>query len=386
MLINVCRVCGRSRLCPKAVNLFKPGRKELLRRIHLITGIRLQQIPNAPDMVCFCCQTDITSAMLFRTQFILEQKKWVPVKNIDEVVENKVQKGKEKVEKEEEKKKKEDPVPKKRKCQRRKSQSWKPLETVDIVVKSDIKTSTGVDDEFDQPVEIFDKPEASDSDVNLENIEIKDSELFEVEKDLDSNCELPKVQIYKCDTCGLIKYNKSTLERHMYEHTGIRPHPCKECKKTFLTANELRAHYLSHHTMEPPFDCRYCERRYFSAVGRKKHERIHTNERPFVCDQCGKAFTRSCTLNAHKETHTANKKFSCDVCDRSFSLKKHLVTHFRSNAHKRKTEMALSLSESMSLVNIETNETWSQSQGTQVVSPINDNLVQTQFVLLCEDF
>ncbi|XP_016980429.1 transcription factor Ouib [Drosophila rhopaloa] len=392
MLVNVCRVCGRSRLCPKAVNIFKPGRQEMevLRRIHLITGIRLQQIPKAPDMVCFCCQMDINSAMHFRRTCISEQKKWVPSEKAEEFDEN-------------QKEEPMDPLPKKRKYTRRRARSTMPVETVDIVVADEnipFPEATGGDEEFDQLAEISREPESTDGDPKLEDddtklddddakieeFEVKEEEfLLMDDEDTDSECKLTgKVQIFACNTCGVIKTNKSSLIRHKYDHTGKRPYPCKECSKTFLSGNELKAHNLTHHTKDPPFPCRYCERRYFSVVGRKKHERIHTNERPFVCDQCGKTFTRTCILKAHMESHTALKKFSCAICDRSFSLKKHLVTHFTSSKHKRNAEMAGSLSsESLSTVNMETDETWSES--TKLSSSVDEKLVQSQFDILCQE-
>eukprot|EP00099_Drosophila_melanogaster_P009640 NP_001262384.1 numerous disordered muscles, isoform B [Drosophila melanogaster] len=369
MLINVCRVCGRSRLCPKAVELFKPGRQDILRRIQLITGILLQQIPNAPDMVCFCCQTDLQSAMIFRRQCILQQKKWVPLLQSDKVGAS-----------EEKKVEPNDPSTKKKTTKRRRGRPRMPLEIVDIVVTNESKASAGESvggDEFDQPVEISNEPDATDSDVNLEEIDLPD------EDGLESDHDLPNVQIHKCDTCGIIKNNKSSLVRHQFEHNGIRPYPCKECPKTFLVASELKAHNLTHHTLEPPFACRYCDRRYFSVVGRKKHERVHTNERPFVCDQCGKAFTRTCILKAHMAVHQVVRKYSCDVCDRSFSLKKHLATHFISNTHKRNAEAVTSSSEYMSMLSFESDETW--SQGTPLTTSIDEDLVQSQFDLLCQE-
>ncbi|EDW42988.1 transcription factor Ouib [Drosophila sechellia] len=369
MLINVCRVCGRSRLCPKAVELFKPGRQAILRRIQLITGIRLQQIPNAPDMVCFCCQIDLQSATIFRRQCILQQKKWVPLQHSDEVGAS-----------EEKKVGPNDPSTKKKTTQRRKGRPRMPLEIVDIVVANGNKASADASvggDEFDQPVEISNEPDATDSDVNLEEIDLPD------EDGLESDHDLPNVQIHKCDTCGEIKNNKSSLVRHQFEHNGLRPYPCKECPKTFLSASDLKAHNLTHHTLEPPFACRYCDRRYFSVVGRKKHERVHTNERPFVCDHCGKAFTRTCILKAHMASHQVVRKYSCDVCDRSFSLKKHLATHFISNTHKRNAKAVTSSSEYMSMLSFESDETW--FQGTPLTSSVDEDLVQSQFDLLCQE-
>ncbi|KAH8340741.1 hypothetical protein KR059_005770 [Drosophila kikkawai] len=329
MLINVCRVCGKSTLCPKALELFKVDNQKILRRFYVITGIRLQPIPGAPDMVCFCCQTDLDSAILFRKHCILEQKKWVPLKKETEAEEENLKaevenlKAEEALKADQEKKEEDTATTPKRPGRRR--GPVEPLHTVDIVVQlpesSVVEESTG-----------------GANDVETEQLaEIPQNE----DGERDPEYSIPsKLQVHKCATCGIVKKNKASIVRHEYTHKGEKPFPCKECPKRFLSGNELRAHNLSHHTQEPPFPCRYCDRRYFSVVGRKKHERIHTNERPFVCDQCGKAFTRPCVLRAHMQTHTGHRMFRCDICDRSFTLKKHLVTHYISNTHKRNAEMA----------------------------------------------
>ncbi|KAH8248283.1 hypothetical protein KR038_010132 [Drosophila bunnanda] len=372
MLINVCRVCGKSTLCPKALELFNLDNQETLRRIYVVTGIRLQHIPGAPDMVCFCCQTDLNSAILFRRHCIQEQKKWVPIKkeaeaeeeNFKAEVENLKleQEGRKAIEEEEE----EDTVSSPRRSDRLRG-PVEPLHTVDIVVKlpetTAVEESTGGvnDNETDQLAEI---PQ------NGEN-------------EADPEYPIPsKLQVHKCGTCGIVKKNRASLVRHEYGHTGERPFPCKECPKRYLSGNELRAHMLTHHTKEPPFPCRYCDRRYFSVVGRKKHERIHTNERPFVCDQCGKAFTRVCILRAHMQSHTGKRMFRCDVCNRSFTLKKHLVTHYISNTHKRNAEMAEAepAGENTFEAGLMTNDNFTENLN---ISTQED--LQSQFDLLCAD-
>ncbi|KAH8374559.1 hypothetical protein KR200_001136 [Drosophila serrata] len=372
MLINVCRVCGKSTLCPKALELFKLDNLETLRRIYLVTGIRLQQIPGAPDMVCFCCQTDLNSAIQFRKHCIQEQKKWVPEKkeaedeeeNFRAEVENlKSEQGGLKADEVEGDIESESP---RSPC--RPPGSVEPLQTVDIVVKlpetTVVEESTGGtnDNETKQLAEIPQKGEG----------------------EADPEHYVPaKLKVHQCGTCGIVKKNRASLVRHEYRHAGEKPFPCKECPRRYLSRNELRAHMLAHHTKEPPFPCRYCDRRYFSVVGRKKHERIHTNERPFVCDQCGKAFTRVCVLRAHMQTHTGQKMFRCDICDRSFTLKKHLVTHYTSNTHKRKAKMAEKVPagkdtfEAGLITN--DNDTENLNKFTQ------EELEQSQFDLLCVD-
>ncbi|KAH8281158.1 hypothetical protein KR054_012535 [Drosophila jambulina] len=374
MLINVCRVCGKSTLCPKALELFKLESQETLRRIYVITGIRLQQIPGAPNMVCFCCQTDLNSAILFRRHCIQEQKKWVPIQkeaeaeeeNFKAEVEN-LMAGEEALKAgEQEEEDEEDTASNPRRSGRRRG-PVEPLHTVDIVVKLpettvvEESTGGGNDNETEQLAEIpQDKEGETDPEYSIP----------------------PKRQVHKCDTCGIVKKNKASLVRHEYIHRGEKPFPCKECSKSFLSGTELRCHMLSHHTQEPPFPCRYCDRRYFSVVGRRKHERVHTNERPFVCDQCGKAFTRVCILRAHMQSHTGQRMFRCDICDRSFTLKKHLVTHYISNTHKRNAEMAEEepTGEDTFEAGLMSNDNF-----TENLIATQGDLEQSQFDLLCVD-
>ena len=42
---------------------------------------------------------------------------------------------------------------------------------------------------------------------------------------------------------------------------------------------------------------------------------MHTVEKPFKCDFCEKRFTNSDNLNTHKWIHTGKKPFNCDLCD-----------------------------------------------------------------------
>ncbi|KAH8243239.1 hypothetical protein KR032_005934 [Drosophila birchii] len=374
MLINVCRICGKSTLCPKALDLFKLDNQETLRRIYMITGIRLQQIPGAPDMVCFCCQTDLNSAILFRRHCIQEQKKWVPLKkeaeaeeeNFKAEVENlKAEQEALKTESEEEEEE-EDTVSTPRRPGRRRG-PVEPLHTVDIVVKL--------------PETVVEESTVGGNDIETEQLaEIPQDE----ENERDTEFSIPsELEVHKCSTCGIVKKNKASLVRHEYTHAGERPFPCKECPKRFLSGNELRAHMLSHHTQEPPFPCRYCHRRYFSVVGRRKHERVHTNERPFVCDQCGKAFTRVCILRAHMQSHTGQRMFRCDICDRSFTLKKHLVTHYISNTHKRNANIADPEPEGGDSfeAGLIPNDNYTENQNIST----QENLEQSQFDLLCVD-
>ena len=76
--------------------------------------------------------------------------------------------------------------------------------------------------------------------------------------------------MYACDQCDKMFSKQSSLARHKYEHSGIRPFVCDICKKAFKH---------KHHLAE--------------------HKRLHTGEKPFECTKCGKRFSHSGSYSQH---------------------------------------------------------------------------------------
>jgi len=76
--------------------------------------------------------------------------------------------------------------------------------------------------------------------------------------------------MYACDECEKMFSKQSSLARHKYEHSGIRPFVCDICTKAFKH---------KHHLAE--------------------HKRLHTGEKPFECGKCGKRFSHSGSYSQH---------------------------------------------------------------------------------------
>ena len=76
--------------------------------------------------------------------------------------------------------------------------------------------------------------------------------------------------LYPCDRCDKQFSKPSSLARHKYEHSGIRPFACDQCSKSFKH---------KHHLTE--------------------HKRLHSGEKPFCCTKCGKRFSHSGSYSQH---------------------------------------------------------------------------------------
>lgn len=80
-------------------------------------------------------------------------------------------------------------------------------------------------------------------------------------------------------------------------------------------------------TMERPYGCTRCSKRFFLESDLQKHAARHTREKPYTCSLCGKSFVCQSQLDIHHNVHTGERPFSCSVCSRRFSHPSNLKRH-----------------------------------------------------------
>nr|XP_040045236.1 zinc finger and SCAN domain-containing protein 2-like [Gasterosteus aculeatus aculeatus]XP_040045237.1 zinc finger and SCAN domain-containing protein 2-like [Gasterosteus aculeatus aculeatus]XP_040045238.1 zinc finger and SCAN domain-containing protein 2-like [Gasterosteus aculeatus aculeatus] len=143
---------------------------------------------------------------------------------------------------------------------------------------------------------------------------------------------------FSCCECEKRFSLKTCLNRHMRSHNGEKPFSCSVCKKSFGRRETLQTH-IRIHTGEKPFSCALCDKRFLRKAHLKRHMMTHTGEKPYSCSVCGKSFTQAGSLRQHMSIHTGDKLYNCSVCNRRFpwytSFKHHQYVCHRSFASSK---------------------------------------------------
>ncbi|KAL3275835.1 hypothetical protein HHI36_020577 [Cryptolaemus montrouzieri] len=109
----------------------------------------------------------------------------------------------------------------------------------------------------------------------------------------------------ECPTCHkMICY--LGYSRHLTTHTGVKPHQCKQCPKSFRLFTSLKSHMYVHLDLKP-FKCDICSQQFRHYTTLKVHKRVHTGEKPYKCLVCTKGFRSASGLKRHQNQRLHHK-------------------------------------------------------------------------------
>ncbi|XP_017013777.2 transcription factor Ouib [Drosophila takahashii] len=329
---KVCRTCGKGITNERSLNIFDKHNETTLEHIKLLTGASLENCTTLPNLICLACQSQVEQGISFRERCLeVERELLASLDEEEEFIKSPRESPKMILEPEEHLEEPQISI----EIERMDNVNIEPNErdcykVEDILSESEIDEEATKDDVDYRDVDylIYE----SDEDV-VEGPELKNSpEKSKTRRKRRKFCD--STGTFVCEECGNHVKGRMAFELHCKRHRGVKEFECNFCLDRFCTPAELKRHTRKH-TGEKPFKCRHCSRSFSDYSTRLKHERTHTNERPFACKECKSAFTTAYILKNHMLVHTGERAFRCNLCDKSFSRDTHLMTHYRSNAHKR---------------------------------------------------
>ncbi|XP_066126924.1 zinc finger and BTB domain-containing protein 45 isoform X1 [Saccopteryx bilineata] len=109
---------------------------------------------------------------------------------------------------------------------------------------------------------------------------------------------------YECSHCRKTFSSRKNYTKHMFIHSGEKPHQCAVCWRSFSLRDYLLKHMVTH-TGVRAFQCAVCAKRFTQKSSLNVHMRTHRPERA-PCPTCGKVFSHRALLERHLAAHPAS--------------------------------------------------------------------------------
>ena len=147
------------------------------------------------------------------------------------------------------------------------------------------------------------------------------------------NDDIAATKNFQCKDCRREFSRADNLRRHIKSAHNEKLIQCNDCKKLFGSAPALKAHVQRIHNATPCF-CSYvgCKKNFKNVYGLNQHiKNVHEQEgATYGCDKCPKSFSHKHLLEGHMTHHTGVKKYSCDGCAKKFAYSHNLRAHMKS--------------------------------------------------------
>ncbi|CAG2115057.1 unnamed protein product, partial [Medioppia subpectinata] len=137
----------------------------------------------------------------------------------------------------------------------------------------------------------------------------------------------------KCHKCDKRFRERHKLRKHkiIYHSTGApkMPYQCayEGCGQGFIENFQLVAHTRKEHTLEQPYECQQCDRRFVLEVYLTRHV-AHNHSKAYGCEACDQTFDTKTALNGHHSENPDHLQHRCDRCAKKFNTNDILIQHY----------------------------------------------------------
>jgi len=147
------------------------------------------------------------------------------------------------------------------------------------------------------------------------------------------------IKPHTCNICGKSFSFRTNMVKHMCLHTGIFPFACQKCGKKFVRRDRFNQHMIKVHRLNVISDCldvadavsasdKIENNNFQKLTHSRKFEMNRNNSRKLKtqCNVCGK-FLRTDYLHNHLANHSGIKPHTCTICGKSFSFRTNMLQH-----------------------------------------------------------